>query len=91
MSDPRRWRDTVSTGILVGLLIGLTVGYLHAQIITALAPVVAEAVLSARLDAVVTRIEHLESMQNYALVAIVGNLVAHLFQIQRSSGRRRPS
>lgn len=82
----RRWQDTFGQVVLVSMLVLLAVGFVHAQI-AGLAPAVAEAVLDGKLNAIADRVTKLETMQTYALVAIVGNLVAHLFQIQRS-GRR---
>lgn len=83
----RRWQDNISTGILVGVLVAMAIGYLHAQV-SGLAPPVAEAVLEGQITTMGVRVSHLETMQNYALAAMVANLVAHLFQIQRASGRR---
>lgn len=80
-----RYSDRLIQWILFGLILIISAGYAaHAQVLAE----PTNGVLAERIAAVVARVEAIESLQRYILLGIIGNLISHIFQIQRQGGRR---
>lgn len=87
MTDERRedWL-TCSRVVVIGTLVILFVGaasYGAAQLVEAPQAAV-NATVAAQLQAVSDRVENVEAQINYVLMAVVGSLIAQLFQLKGS-------
>lgn len=87
MTDERRedWL-TCSRVVVIGTLVILFVGaasYGAAQLVDAPQAAV-NATVAAQLQAVSDRVENVEAQINYVLMAVVGSLIAQLFQLKGS-------
>lgn len=81
--------DLISMGILVILLLVLTYGLVQA--VTVQLPPAQEflnGVFTEDIKALTLRIEHIETMTNYVLTAIVGTLIVQLLQVRLHFARR---
>lgn len=77
---------TCSRVVVIGTLIVLMVGaapYGAAQLVDAPQAAV-NATVAAQLEAVSDRVEKVEAQINYVLMAVVGTLIAQLFQLKGS-------
>jgi hypothetical protein len=81
------WR-ACSRVVVIGTLIMLMIGaasYVTAQFVDAPQAAV-NATVAAQLEAVSDRVEKVEAQINYVLMAVVGTLIAQLFQLK--AGRK---
>ena len=86
--DKYQWpnRSQVSEVILWSVIVTLSVGYLHAQV-PEIPQTGINAVFDERLKSFALRLDSIENMLRYGMVAMFGNVLAHLLQIRWKGGK----